>query len=129
MSRRTNTSLPTLPSIPPQFFRLGSLKPHDPNEAYQPDTRLRLGLGIKASGVGGKTYTAGGRRGPDPDSLVPDLSLVAAACACARLQAATKACSAAPLCCAPLLYLLSGRGPRLLHMMCAAASHDGCCCL
>ncbi|PRW57685.1 outer envelope pore isoform A [Chlorella sorokiniana] len=41
-----------------KFFRLGSLKPHDPNEAYQPDTRLRLGLGLKASGVGGKTYSA-----------------------------------------------------------------------
>ena len=45
---------------PAQFFRLGSLKPHDPNEAYQPDTRLRLGMGLKASGVGGKTYSAGG---------------------------------------------------------------------
>ena len=59
-------STPRIPALqppnPPQFFRLGSLKPHDPNEAYQPDTRLRLGLGLKAAGVGGKTYSAGALR-------------------------------------------------------------------
>lgn len=106
---------PSLPS-PLQFFRLGSLKPHDPNEAYQPDTRLRLGLGIKASGVGGKTYSAGGR---------PLGSWAAAACARPKLKAAIKACSAAPLCCACYVAM----PPRLLHTMCAAASHNGCCCL
>lgn len=38
---------------------MGKLKAYDPNEAYQPDTRLRLGVGVKAAGVGGKTLSAG----------------------------------------------------------------------
>lgn len=47
-----------------QFFRVGKLKAFDPNEVYQPDTRLRLGVGVKAAGVGGKTVSAGGARRP-----------------------------------------------------------------
>ena len=55
---RTNTT-PTS-HHPLQFFRLGKLKAFDPSEVYQPDTRLRLGVGVKAAGVGGKTVSAGG---------------------------------------------------------------------
>ena len=38
----------------------------DPAEAYQPDTRLRLGVGVKAAGVGGKAVSAGARAGRWP---------------------------------------------------------------
>lgn len=41
-----------------KFFRMGKLAAHNPNEAYQPDTRLRLGVGVKASGVGGQKVSA-----------------------------------------------------------------------
>ena len=50
---------PLLPCLP-QFYRVGKLRAHDPQEVFQPDTRLRLGVGVKASGVGGKTFSAGG---------------------------------------------------------------------
>ncbi len=53
-----------------QFFRVGKLKAFDPNEVYQPDTRLRLGVGVKAAGVGGKTVSAGGGRWGAPASAV-----------------------------------------------------------
>lgn len=53
---------PHPPPPPPQFFRLGKLAARDPAEAYQLDTRLRLGVGVRASGVGGKTLQAGARR-------------------------------------------------------------------
>jgi hypothetical protein len=46
-----------------QFFHLGKLPAMDPAEAYQPDTRLRLGLGVKAAGVGGKAVSAGAQAG------------------------------------------------------------------
>lgn len=41
-----------------KFLRMGKLAFFDPSEAYQPDTRLRLGMGVKASGVGGRTMSA-----------------------------------------------------------------------
>lgn len=41
-----------------KFFRAGKVKPFNPNEVYQPDTRLRLGVGVKAAGVGGKSLSA-----------------------------------------------------------------------
>ncbi|KAL4457292.1 hypothetical protein ABPG75_012157 [Micractinium tetrahymenae] len=41
-----------------KFFRVGKLKSFDPSEVYQPDTRLRLGVGVKAAGVGGNTVSA-----------------------------------------------------------------------
>lgn len=40
---------------------MGKLRALDPNEAYQLDGRLRLGMGVKAAGVGGKTLSAGAR--------------------------------------------------------------------
>jgi hypothetical protein len=53
---------------------MGKLAFFDPSEAYQPDTRLRLGMGVKASGVGGRTMSAGERyhsRFSLPPSLAP----------------------------------------------------------
>ncbi|PSC73740.1 outer envelope pore [Micractinium conductrix] len=41
-----------------KFFRVGKQKAFDPNEVYQPDTRLRLGVGVKAAGVGGRKLSA-----------------------------------------------------------------------
>jgi hypothetical protein len=46
-------------AVRPQFFRIGKLSPLNPSEAYQPDTRLRLGVGVKAAGVGGQKLNAG----------------------------------------------------------------------
>lgn len=48
-----------------QFFHVGKLPVMDSAEAYQPDTRLRLGMGVKAAGVGGKAPTAGALE-PEP---------------------------------------------------------------
>ena len=61
-------SLPHWPHLPArhlQFFHLGKLPVMDSAEAYQPDTRLRLGMGVKATGVGGKAPTAGALK-PEP---------------------------------------------------------------
>ncbi|EFN55602.1 hypothetical protein CHLNCDRAFT_52218 [Chlorella variabilis] len=41
-----------------KFFRVGKLAVYKPNEVYQPDLRLRLGLGVKAAGVGGQKMSA-----------------------------------------------------------------------
>ena len=52
------TSLPHAASLS-QFVRLGPLPARDPSEAYCPDHRLRLGVGLKAAAIGGRTLAAG----------------------------------------------------------------------
>lgn len=87
LPRVASLDAPPLPHVasldarhPLQFFRVGKLAVYKPNEVYQPDLRLRLGLGVKAAGVGGQKMSAGGLPTSRPVALPAARAAAAYSC-------------------------------------------------